>query len=255
MAKRADALDTFDVLGIPISAVTLDVAFRALVTWGGDDVGRVVTAPDVSNIVRSWDDPKLSAIHRQAAMVCPDGMPLVWLGRQLARKSVERTCGPDLIDYVVGHGDRNVTHYFYGGKEGVAGLLKKRFETSYPNARIVGADTPPFRDLSDDEINQKLDDFRVAGATVIWIGISTPKQERLAQRFAERSSATFVAVGAAFDFHAGVVKRAPRWMQNNGLEWIYRFASEPTRLWKRYLIMAPRFIGLLALYALRRRHL
>jgi exopolysaccharide biosynthesis WecB/TagA/CpsF family protein len=237
--------DNYSVLGLQISEVTLERAFRYFVHWSKDPVGRTVVVRDVHGIVKAIDDPQLARIHNSADMVTPDGMPLVWSGRMLGR-SVSRTCGPDLMHYVLKHSARaNLKHYFYGGKPGVAGRLKRAFEKRFPDVGIVGTSTPPFRTITDEELNVVAEEIRQSGAHIVWIGISSPKQEYLIERLKSLVPATFIGVGAAFDFHTGAVSRAPYWMQVAGLEWGFRLFSEPRRLWRRYLIVAPRFVWLM----------
>lgn len=233
---------TYEVLGVPISATNLDTASAAIAAWAQDDLGRFVFIRDVHGIMQAQDDPKLLALHHQAAMVTPDGMPLVWLG-QRAGLEVSRTCGPDLMERVLADSPRTgLTHFFYGGKPGVAEQLKATFEAKYRGLKVVGVGTPPFRPLSNSEMADTLTMLNMSGADVIWIGLSTPKQEHLMDALVLNVHATLIGVGAAFDFHTGAVKRAPKWMQGRGLEWLWRLASEPRRLWRRYLIMAPIFV-------------
>lgn len=237
---------SYDVLGIPVSVTTLTSASQAIHRWARDDVGRFVCIRDVHGVMQAYDNPALSRLHREAAMVTPDGMPLVWLGRR-AGLPVERTCGPDLMDRVMADSARSgLRHYFYGGKPGVAEQLRRVFLARYPGLQVVGHCTPPFRDLSDDEVAAVAERLNASGADVVWVGLSTPKQEFLMGRLAPMVSATLIGVGAAFDYHTGQIKRAPRWMQRSGVEFIHRLMSEPRRLWRRYLIMAPRFVWLVA---------
>jgi N-acetylglucosaminyldiphosphoundecaprenol N-acetyl-beta-D-mannosaminyltransferase len=178
-------------------------------------------------------------------MITPDGMPLVWLGRRVGHP-VERTCGPDLMEKVLADTARTgLRHYLYGGKPGVAERLKARVEARFPGISIVGVETPPFEPLTADEFLAVAGRIRGTRADVVWIGISTPKQEFLMRDLARLVPATLIGVGAAFDFHSGAIRRAPRWMQKSGLEWLHRLISEPKRLWRRYLVLAPRFVWLL----------
>lgn len=236
----------YDVLGVPISATTLASASSAIHAWAQDDVGRFVCIRDVHGIMQAHDDHELKRLHHDAAMVTPDGMPLVWLGKK-AGLAVERTCGPDLMEYVLRDSVQSqLRHYFFGGKDGVALDLKRAFEARFPGLSIVGATTPPFRPLNEHEMSELLADIERSKADVVWIGLSTPKQEYLMRDLAGRTRATLIGVGAAFDFHTGAVSRAPKWMQRAGLEWSWRLLSEPKRLWRRYIIMAPLFIFQLA---------
>lgn len=233
--------DTYDVLGIPVSVTNLSSASALIHSWAGDDVGRFVCIRDVHGVMQAYDNPELARLHHEAAMVTPDGMPLVWLGKR-AGLPVDRTCGPDLIDQVMRDSAvSGLRHYVYGGKEGVAARLREVFETRYPGVEIVGHGAPPFRELTDAELAQLANQLNASGAEVIWLGLSTPKQEFLMKRLAPFVTGTLIGVGAAFDYHTGAVKRAPKWMQRSGIEFLHRLCSEPQRLWRRYLIMAPRF--------------
>lgn len=233
---------SFDVLGVPVSITSLDAASEAIHRWARDRRGRFVCVRDVHGVMQAQLDPALLQAHRSAAMVTPDGMPLVWIGRRRGLP-VSRTCGADLMEGVLAESRRSgLSHYFYGGKAGVAQTLAERFGT----VDIRGAETPPFTDLTGAEIDALARRIRNSAADVVWVGLSTPRQELLMQQLAPLVSATLIGVGAAFDFHTGAVKRAPAWMQRSGLEWAFRLASEPRRLWRRYVIMAPKFLLLLA---------
>lgn len=236
--------NNFDVLGIPVSIVTLQSATKKVIDWAADKKGRFVCIRDVHGVVRTYDSPELMDIHKDASMVTPDGMPLVMLGK-LSGNPVERACGPDLFEEVMNHGrENNVSHYFYGGNEGVAEELANRLTKRFPGLKVAGYECPPFRPLTEEEDADLIERISKSGADVVWVGLSTPKQEFWMHEHFKKLPATLIGVGAAFDFHTGRVKRAPKWMQKYMLEWLYRLCSEPTRLWKRYLIMAPRFVYL-----------
>lgn len=245
MDAQTPAFETFAVLGVPVSVTTLDTACSALVRWTKDRQGRYVCVRDVHGIMQAYDDSDFKELHRGAAMVTPDGMPLVWVGRRVGHV-VERTSGADLISrmYEISHAS-GPRHFLYGGKEGVASKLKAAFRLRFPEAVTVAAETPPFHELTDEEVQALAERISGSGAEIVWIGLSTPKQEFLMRRLARLCPATLVGVGAAFDFHSGTIKRAPLWMQRSGLEWLHRLISEPRRLWRRYLVMGPRFIWLL----------
>lgn len=235
-----------DVLGVPVSVTTLDAAADTITAWARAGSARMVTAPDVANVVRAQDDARLMGVHRAADLVCPDGMPLVWLGR-LAGEPIARACGPDLMIRLLNAPDVGLRHYLYGGLPGVAETIARRA----PAGSVVGWATPPFHALDETELEALAAAIRRSGANLVWIGISSPNQEYLMQRLHGRVDAVQMAVGAAFDFSSGRVARAPRWMQRNGLEWLHRFLSEPRRLWRRYLVLAPRFVWLVFRQRLR----
>ena len=184
-------------------------------------------------------------------------MPLVWLGRWQGHRQVTRVYGPDLMLAVCDAGRAvGLTHYFYGGVPGVAEELRARLAARFPGLRVVGASTPPFRPLTAAEATALQDEVARTRPDVLWVGLSTPKQERfMAAHAATLDVGLLVGVGAAFDFHTGRVRQAPRWMQRSGGEWLYRLAREPRRLGPRYLKNNPRFIWRLLLQAVGlRRH-
>ena len=236
---------TYDVLGIPITATTLDKAAATIISWKGDDTGRAVGVRDVASIMAMRADPALLAVSRRTAMNVPDGMPLVWIGKRRGH-DVERTCGPDLMEkLLLETAGSELRHFFFGGKPGVAELLAKRFCARSRGIEIVGTYSPPFREMNEEEDAQIVQMIRDSGADIVWVGISSPKQDLWMDEHLGKLPVTMVGVGAAFDFHAGMVRRAPKWAQRAGLEWLFRLVSEPRRLWRRYLILAPKFVFLL----------
>jgi len=252
-APKIQTAAFYEVLGVPVSVTNLELASNALHRWAEDEVGRFVCVRDVHGIMLAQSDPQFLAIHHSAAMVVPDGMPLVWIGRRLGY-GVDRTCGPDLMEHVLAASQSSgLRHFFWGGRAGVAQHLAQRFDERYPGLCIVGCHTPPFRPLTLDEIKSTAEMIETSKADVVWIGISTPRQEYLMQQLAAFVSCTLVGVGAAFDFHVGAVARAPRWMQRSGLESVFRFLQEPRRLWRRYLVLAPRFVWLVSTQRIRQR--
>jgi N-acetylglucosaminyldiphosphoundecaprenol N-acetyl-beta-D-mannosaminyltransferase len=194
--------------------------------------------------MESQTDDALRKIHNQSLLTTPDGMPMVWMGRLAGHKTMSRVYGPELMEHVFewtrksGH-----THFFYGGNTGVAEELKAKLETRYPGIRIVGTYTPPFRPLTPDEEAALAEQVARLKPDFFWVGLSTPKQERFVAAYSQKLDAKILlGVGAAFDFHAGRVQQAPRWIQRSGFEWLYRTCREPRRLWKRYFRNNPLFV-------------
>ncbi|WP_425414091.1 WecB/TagA/CpsF family glycosyltransferase [Pleomorphomonas oryzae] len=195
-------------------------------------------------------DPTLLQIHEKALLVVPDGMPLVWIGRLMGYgKAIGRVTGADLVDALCSHSlYTGQSHYFYGGKPGVAAEMARRLVEKFPGLKIAGVFSPPMRALgrgqaTSDEIYSEIENIRISRPDFVWVGISSPKQEiwmDLATPLL--GNGVCIGVGAAFDFQSGSVARAPKWMRDNGLEWLHRLSSEPKRLWKRYLLLAPLFI-------------
>ena len=241
----AEAAPSYDVLGIPISVTTLERTAAALRAWAHDDRGRYVGVRDVPSLMAMRDDPKLTLIARGAAMNLPDGMPLVWIGRRRGL-AVARSCGPDLMEKMLSEAPQHgLRHFLFGGKPGVSERVTEVFRARAPGARIVGSYCPPFRPLTEAEDATVIRLIRESRADIVWVGLSSPKQDVWMAEHVHALPATLIGVGAAFDFHAGTVRRAPRWMQRTGLEWLHRLVCEPRRLWRRYLILAPRFVWLI----------
>ena len=248
-------IQKFSILGVPISAVNLDLAAEAIDQWIQNREKRYVCIAPVSTVMTCQDDPAYRAVIENADMVTPDGMPVVWLGRRQGFEQVSRTYGPDLMPLICKRGqDKGYRHYFYGGSEETLRRLETRFQTRYPRIQFAGLHAPPFRELTPDELQADLDRINESHADILWVGLGSPKQDFwIAQNRDKLNTPVLIAVGAAFDFHAGTKAQAPRWMQRIGLEWLFRFCHEPSRLWKRYLIGNPRFVFLLAWESLKKR--
>lgn len=235
---------TEDILGVPVSVIDMPGAVAVVLDGVRDGHAQYVCVRDVHGLMRSVEDPAMMDIQRKAAMVTPDGMPLVLTARRRGRHDIRRVSGADLMDAVCDASqETGARHFFYGGKEGVAQTLIANLVARYPRMQVAGHYCPPFRALTPEEDAAVVDTIRGSGAQIVWVGISTPKQEFwMRDHVARLPGCTLLGVGAAFDFHAGVVKRAPLWMQRASLEWLHRLASEPRRLWRRYLVMAPLFV-------------
>ena len=207
----------------------------------------------VHTLVEAQGNAQLREALRQG-IVEPDGMPLVWLGRR-AGMPIERVCGPDVMPALVERGiPYGRSHYFYGGAPGVPEGLAARLAARYPGARIAGTLSPPFRALSMSEEEAIVAQINEAAPDYVWVGLGAPKQDIwVAAHRARLDAPVLLAVGAAFDFLAGKRRRAPRWMQRTGMEWLFRLASEPRRLASRYTRVNMRFVRLVVAERLRRR--
>lgn len=241
-----------DVLGVQVSAVNMPMAVRQVHTWIDRRECNYVCITGVHGVMESQRDPRLKQIHNDAGMVTPDGMPMVWINRLRGNSFVQRVYGPDLMLEICKLGvEKSHKHFLYGGADGVAPLLAQKLGEKCPGIKIAGTLTPPFRELTEAEDHDIISQINRSGADIVWIGLSTPKQERWMARHLGRIHApVMVGVGAAFDFHAGLKKQAPRWCQRSGLEWFYRLCTEPKRLWKRYLVNNPLFCWNFALQTL-----
>lgn len=244
-------IERFNVLGVGVSAVDLDMAVDTVVGWTFGGPPRYVCVTGVHGIMECQDDPTLRAIHANADMVTPDGMPLVWLGKLRGKRSIDRVYGPDLLLAVCDASRTHATrHFFYGGAPGIADRLADRLQQMYPGLLVAGTLCPPFRALTEAEDRAVIEAIDAARPDIVWVGLSTPKQERwMASHVGRLGAPVLIGVGAAFDFHAGVKRQAPRWIQRSGFEWLFRLATEPGRLWRRYARNNPRFLWMTLMQA------
>lgn len=233
-----------DVLGVHISALTMPTAVAEISRWIQTREQHYVCVTGVHGVMESQRDPELAAIHNASGLTTPDGMPMVWAARRAGRTETERVYGPDLMlalcEKAAAEGWRS---YFYGGKQGIPEQLADRLSQRFPGLPVAGTWSPPFRQLTPAEDDEVVERINRTGADIVWVGLSTPKQERwMAAHLGRLTAPVLIGVGAAFDIHAGALPQAPRWMQRSGLEWLYRLAREPRRLWRRYLTNNPRFV-------------
>jgi N-acetylglucosaminyldiphosphoundecaprenol N-acetyl-beta-D-mannosaminyltransferase len=233
-----------DVLGVHVSAIDPPMALAEIERWIGSREQHYVCVTGVHGIMESQRDPELREIHNRSGLTTPDGMPMVWAGHRAGASWMKRVYGPDLMLDVLAHStERGWTNYLYGGKEGVPELLGERLVERFPGLRIVGSYSPPFRTLSAEEDAAITEQINAANPDLVWVGLSTPKQERwMAAHIGRLQAPALLGVGAAFDIHAGTLRQAPGWMQRSGLEWAYRLYREPHRLWRRYFSNNPRFV-------------
>jgi len=233
------------ILGIPLALTD----YERTMDWIDETVaagGRgYVSAAAVHLVMVSQEDTDTRDAVLGCSLAVPDGQPLVWAMRSLGHDA-SRVYGPDLMARYCARSAKTGTRmYLYGGRnQGALVQLALNLRQRYPGVKIVGGYSPPFRALTDEETDRLIDDINGCGADVVWVGIGQPKQEKWMADFRDRlDPPVLIGVGAAFDFHAGLVPQAPDWMQRMGLEWLYRLAHEPRRLWRRYLRYNPRFIS------------
>jgi N-acetylglucosaminyldiphosphoundecaprenol N-acetyl-beta-D-mannosaminyltransferase len=241
-----------NILGVQVSTVNMNGALDVIDGWIRKREAHYVCVTGVHGIMESYRKKDIRDLHNAAGLVVPDGMPLVWLSRLKGFRSVDRVYGPDLMLAVCERAaKRGYRHFFYGGGRGVAQLLANRLQSRFPGLNVAGVHSPPFRPLTAEEDSAVCETIRRSKANVVWVGISTPKQEMwMAQHLDQLRPAVLIGVGAAFDFHAGLKGQAPKWMMKSGLEWLFRLVQEPIRLGPRYLKNNPQFLGLIALQLL-----
>ncbi|MGI5869937.1 MAG: WecB/TagA/CpsF family glycosyltransferase [Kiritimatiellia bacterium] len=240
-------LPRFSLLDVRLAGVRLTQAVETILGYVKDGGRHYVCVFAVDSLLKCRDTPKLAAIANAADMTLCDGMPLVFVGRKIAKLDMDRCYGPDVMLRTIEAGcARGVRHFFYGGCDGTTiQRLEANLRAKFPSIQIVGSYVPPFRDLTDAERDDVVARIDASGADIVWVGIGTPRQDYWVSDYRPRLKApVLIAVGAAFNFHAGTVPQAPRWMMRCGFEWLFRLLAEPRRLWRRYVIGNPRFIFL-----------
>jgi N-acetylglucosaminyldiphosphoundecaprenol N-acetyl-beta-D-mannosaminyltransferase len=238
-----------NILGVGISAINLLEAIEAVEGWIARRERHYVNVCTVQTVMECRRHARLRRIVNESGLSTPDGMPLVWLSHLHGYPDAGRVYGPDLLLALC---ERSATtghrHFFYGGAPGIADRLADRLRKRFPGLIVAGTYTPPFRAVDAEEDRVVLETIDAAAPDIVWVGLGTPKQDYWVARHRDRlSAAALIAVGAAFDFHSGALKQAPKWMQRSGLEWLFRLSQEPRRLAFRYLVYNPLFIALTAL--------
>lgn len=233
-----------NVLGVGIDAVNMEEALARIAQELELQHKGYVCLAGVHGVMEAQRDPHLAEIFAGAALVAPDGMPTVWVGHHQGHAAMERVTGPDLMLEVLRREEfRGRTHFLYGGKEGVAEELREQLRVRYPEVKIVGTYTPPFGPLSTE---QEADLAGIVGRLqpdIMWIGISTPRQERFMERYLPLLDTRLMfGVGAAFDFHTGRIADCDEWIKRCGMQWLHRLMQDPKHLWKRYLRNNPMFL-------------
>jgi N-acetylglucosaminyldiphosphoundecaprenol N-acetyl-beta-D-mannosaminyltransferase len=234
------------VLGVPLALTDYDGALDWIDRAVAARSRAYVCVAATHTVMAAREDPELRAAVLEADFTVPDGQPLVWALRALGHDIGERVYGPNLMDRACERASRTGQRmYLYGGRNpGALAQLARTLRLRHPGLQIVGGHVPPFRSLTEAEEEAVAADIDRSRADVVWVGIGVPKQEKWMARMRPRLAApVLVGVGAAFDFHAGLIPQAPGWMQRLGLEWAFRLAQEPRRLWRRYLRYNPRFVA------------
>lgn len=231
------------IAGVPIDLIGWGDAISKISGWSQSRESRVVCICNAHSVITAVQDGEFLQLVERADMATPDGAPIAWMLRHISGCDQSRINGPDLMwrycAYAQDHGD---SIYLYGATPETLNALRRRLAEHFPMLRIAGYHSPPFRCLTDEEDELVVRRINESGAGVVWVSLGCPKQEKWMDAHRSRIHAVMIGVGAAFDYHAGTLKRAPLWMQRNGLEWLYRLVAEPRRLWRRYLVTNSLFL-------------
>jgi N-acetylglucosaminyldiphosphoundecaprenol N-acetyl-beta-D-mannosaminyltransferase len=238
--ETADAPVTYDVCSVPITAVDTSGAATRIVRKAVEQRSCQVHLCNAFTLSLVDQDDELRSALTHADLNLADGTPVALMGRRLGMKGPVR--GSELVRQVATLGGGHLRHYLYGGKEGVAERMADELRHQVPGLVVAGTESPPFTPITDEHLDGLVERVRDSGANLLWIGLGTPRQDYLVHRLSDRLAMPIIPVGAAFDFWSGAVREAPRFVQGTGLEWVYRLAAEPRRLWRRYLIGNPQFL-------------
>lgn len=231
------------VIGSFVDALDWPQALERIDGWARRRESRSVCLCNVHSVIEGSRDPQFSEVLASADLVLPDGAPIAWMMRRLGHASQPRISGPDLMLEVCERLQRSGSSIFlYGSTPETLERLRHALHTRFPRLGIAGAISPPFGAIPPEVLATHIDAMNASGAGAVFVGLGCPRQEKWLAAHRARLQAVALGVGAAFDFHAGTVRRAPPWMRASGLEWLHRLASEPRRLWKRYLVTNTRFV-------------
>jgi len=233
------------VVKVNVSLTNYELVTEQVLSWAKTRASRYICAANVHMLMEARDSPDYMAIVNSADMVTPDGMPLVWMLRLKGHPDQQRVYGPTLMIHVLeAAAHENIAVGFYGSSHAVLQSLLARMQARFPNLKVAYSFSPTFQEMSQEEDMEIIECINTSSARILFVGLGCPKQEKWMAEHRGKVNAVMLGVGAAFDFHAGVKSQAPLGMQKIGMEWLFRFANEPRRLWRRYLYHNPRFIFL-----------
>lgn len=233
------------ILGVNIAVTNMNEIVEYIYKNIDKLKGEYICVSNVHTTVMSHEDENYKKIQNDAILRLPDGGPLSAVQRKRGYKNATRVTGPDLMQKIFEDSNPKIKNYFYGSTEETLSLLNKNLNEKYPNMNINGLYSPPFKKLSKEEDEEIIKMINESGANIVWVGLGAPKQEIWMNEHKNKINALMIGVGAGFDYHAGNIKRAPKWMQKCSLEWLYRLCQDPKRLFKRYMNTNFKFIRLI----------
>lgn len=237
------AIPTCNILGVNIAAIDMDWLINFTQQYIKDLSGDYCCVSNVHTTVTSWEDKKYCAIQNGGILAIPDGGPLSSVGRKRGYKNMKRTTGPNYMEEIFKiSAEKGYRHYFYGSVEETLEKLYQVLIKNYQGIQIVGMYSPPFRSITEEEDKIIIEKINKVNPDFVWVGLGAPKQERWMAAHQGKVKGFMIGVGAGFDYLAGNIVRAPKWMQKNNLEWVFRLIQEPKRLFSRYWYTNTRFI-------------
>ncbi len=233
------------LIGCPVSALSFDEQINLLVGWAQHRMSKVVCVANVHMLIEAYRDSSFADVLKQANLVTPDGMPLVWMLRLLGSQRSQRVAGMDLFLATCQQAAATgISVFFLGSEPSVLEKIRARLVEEFPTLKIAGMESPPFRPLSPAEDLSIVQTINDSGAGIVFVSLGCPKQERWMAQHYQQVQAVMLGIGAVFPLYAGLMTRAPKLVRNSGLEWLYRLGQEPARLWKRYTSTIPIFLWL-----------
>lgn len=231
------------ILGVGISIVNMDSARDYLFNNLNNARGKYICAANAHTTVMASKDDSYRIIQNSSFLTLPDGKPLSVIGKKRGYKDIDRVTGPDFLEEILKETENTDNkHYFYGTSEEELNRFIDVIKEKYPSLNIVGIEPSKFRELTEDEENQLIEDVNKSNVDFVWIALGAPKQEIFCSKLSNKTNAVWIGVGGALNVISGVIPRAPKWMQDHGLEWLYRLSKEPKRLFKRYLVTNTEFL-------------
>lgn len=239
-------IPTCNILGVNIAAINMQWLIKYINKNIDKLIGDYICVSNVHTTVTSYEDPDYCTVQNNGIMAIPDGGPLSTIGKNRGCKNMDRTTGPSLMEEIFKISvEKGYRHYFYGSTEETLEKLSRNLKKNYPNLEIAGMYSPPFRALTDKEDTAIVKMINYTKPDFVWVGLGAPKQEKWMALHQGRIKGLMIGVGAGFDYHAEIISRAPKWMQNSNLEWFYRLMQDPKRLFKRYLFTNIKFLWLI----------
>ncbi len=240
-------LPNVEVVETPVTALPFDGQIQVMLSWAQERMSKFVCVANTHMIIEAHRSPQFKTVLNLADLVTPDGMPLVWMMKLLGIRNQNRVAGMDILEALCHEAAlQNLSVFFVGSQTNILNSIRLRLEKDFPNLHIAGMKSMPFRPLSREEDELILEQIKASGASIVFVSLGCPKQELWMAQHRGRLPAVMIGLGGVFPVYAGIQKRAPQWVRENGLEWLYRLIQEPKRLWKRYSSTIPVFVFLAA---------